>query len=254
MADNSGIEWTDATWNPHTGCTRVSPGCDNCYMFREYPRLRSMLVSGYEIDPSVVQFMPARLAQPWQWKRPRRIFVNSMSDLFHHAIPYETITQVFTVMAYRAPWHTYQVLTKRPGRAVGWWEQEGRDQFEEWPANVWIGTSVENQKYAPRLTVLARIPAPIRFVSAEPLLGPLNIEHWLELDRLQWVICGGESGPGARPMDESWARNLLIQCQEAHVPFFLKQLGGGRDKRAGTKAILDGQEWKAFPAKPEIPF
>ena len=169
----STIEWTDETWNPVTGCSRVSPGCDNCYMFALYPRLHAMGVPGYEAAPDIVQMLPNRLNAPLTWAKPRRVFVNSMSDLFHKQVTFEFITDVFKVMR-EADQHIFQVLTKRPGRAVGWWEQCGKHEFGEWPKNVWIGTSVENQKYAPRLTVLGRIPAEIRFVSAEPLLGPLR--------------------------------------------------------------------------------
>ena len=158
----STIEWTDETWNPITGCSRVSPGCDNCYMFALYPRLHAMGVPGYEATADTVQMLPNRLNAPLTWGKPRRVFVNSMSDLFHPKVPFEFISQVFGVMQ-QADQHIFQVLTKRPGLAVGWWEQCGKHEFGEWPSNVWIGTSVENQKYAPRLTVLGRIPAKIRF-------------------------------------------------------------------------------------------
>ena len=228
----STIEWTDETWNPVTGCSRVSPGCDNCYMFALYPRLHAMGVPGYEAAPDIVQMLPNRLNAPLTWAKPRRVFVNSMSDLFHKQVPFEFITDVFKVMR-EADQHIFQVLTKRPGRAVGWWEQCGKHEFGEWPKNVWIGTSVENQKYAPRLTVLGRIPAEIRFVSAEPLLGPLDLTQWLEDDTLQWVIAGGESGPRARPMEEEWALALRDQSDDAEVKFFFKQWGGRRGKRRG---------------------
>ena len=143
--------------------------------------------------------------------------------------------------------HIFQVLTKRPGRAVGWWEQCGKQEFGEWPKNVWIGTSVENQKYAPSLTVLGRIPAEIRFVSAEPLLGPLDLTQWLEDDTLQWVIAGGESGPRARPMEEEWALGLRDQSDDADVKFFFKQWGGRRGKRSGEEALLEGEIWQQYP-------
>ena len=222
MSDRSAIEWTDATWNPMTGCSRVSPGCDNCYMFRQYPRLRAMGVRGYEKSPDHVQILPERFAAPLRWRKPRRVFVNSMSDTFHPHVGFEAITYLFTVMKFWAPLHTYQVLTKRPGRAVAWWEQVGRHQLHDWPANIWIGTSVENQKYAPRLTVLDRIPAPVRFVSAEPLIAPVDLRPWL--DRLQWVIVGGESGPGARDMSPVWAERIRDDCARAGVAFFMKQM------------------------------
>ena len=247
MGDKSAIEWTNATWNVMTGCTRVSPGCDHCYMFAQYPRLHGMKVKGYELAPDVVQLIPDRLGQPARWKRPRRIFVNSMADLFHKAATFDFVSSVFQVMAREAPQHTYQVLTKRPGWAVAWWNQRGRHEFHEWPANVWLGTSVENEKYAPRLTVLARVPAPIRFVSVEPLLGPVDLDPWLFTGDLQWVIVGGESGPGARPMDTNWAQVLQMRCHEAEVPFFLKQLGGFPDRRGGDKAVLNGVRYTEFP-------
>ena len=243
----SSIEWTDETWNPVTGCSRVSPGCDNCYMFALYPRLHAMGVPGYEAAPDIVQMLPNRLNAPLTWAKPRRVFVNSMSDLFHPQVPFEFVTDVFKVMR-EANQHIFQVLTKRPGRAVGWWEKCGRQEFGDWPKNVWIGTSVENQKYAPRLTVLGRIPADIRFVSAEPLLGPLDLTQWLEDDTLQWVIAGGESGPRARPMQEEWALALRDQSiDDAKVAFFFKQWGGRRGKRSGEEAVLGGKMWREMP-------
>ena len=246
----SAIEWTDETWNPVTGCTRVSPGCDNCYMFAMYPRLTAMGVRGYELGPQEVQLLPERLDAPFGWAKPRRVFVNSMSDLFHPRVPYEFVTEVFDVMCAAAAQrgHVFQVLTKRPGRAVGWWTRN-RTRYEgEWPAGVWIGTSVENQKYAPRITVLAQLPAPVRFVSAEPLLGAVDLSHWLNRGNVQWVIAGGESGRAARPMDLDWARNLRDQSVKAGVAFFLKQLGGRRGKRSGEQAVLDGRLWHEHPA------
>ena len=246
---SSTIEWTDETWNPVTGCTRVSPGCDNCYMFALYPRLRGMGVVGYDAAPDEVQLMSHRLKAPLSWKKPRRVFVNSMSDVFHPDVPYDYVHEIFSVMDEAATrnGHVFQVLTKRPGRAVGWWEKY-KDQFTNgWHPNIWIGTSVENQKYAPRLTVLARLPAPIRFVSAEPLLERLDLTEWLEDGTLQWVIAGGESGVRARPMELDWARDLRDQCGEAGVAFFLKQLGGRRGKRGGDEAVLDGRMWQEQP-------
>ena len=246
---SSTIEWTDETWNPVTGCTRVSPGCDNCYMFALYPRLRAMGVPGYESDPSEVQLQPERLKVPASWRQPRRVFVNSMSDVFHPRVPFEFVTEIFDVMHSEAErrGHVFQVLTKRPGRAVAWWERNRRRYGDVWPDGVWIGTSVESQKYASRLTVLARIPASIRFVSAEPLLGPVDLKKWLDQGDVQWVIVGGESGHKARPMDIDWARDLRDQSTKAGVAFFLKQLGGRRGKRSGDEAILDGQTWREFP-------
>ena len=235
MSDNSAIEWTDATWNPVTGCTKVSPGCDHCYMFTQYPRLTAMRVRGYEVGPHEVQLLPERLDAPLHWGRPRRVFVNSMSDVFHPKVPFDFVYRMFDVMhkASERRGHVFQVLTKRPGRAVAWWGQHGRDFDNVWPANVWIGTSVENQKYAPRITVLARLPAPVRFVSAEPLIDAVDLSHWLDSGDVQWVIAGGESGPSARPMSLEWVRDLRDQSRKAGVAFFLKQLGGVRNKRGG---------------------
>ena len=242
----STIEWTDETWNPVTGCSRVSPGCDNCYMFALYPRLRAMAVPGYDTAPDSVQTLPERLNAPLAWRRPRRVFVNSMSDLFHPHVEYDFIADVFDVMR-EADQHVFQVLTKRPGRAAGWWEKHGQGRFDEWPANVWMGTSVESQKYAPRLSVLRRIPAEVRFVSAEPLLERVDLTQWLEDGTLHWVIAGGESGPRARSMDVDWVRDLRDQSTEAGVAFFLKQLGGRRGKRSGDEAAIDGVTWVEMP-------
>ena len=245
----SNIEWTDETWNPVTGCTRISPGCDHCYMYALYPRLTAMGVRGYEEDPSTVRLLPERLEAPLRWSSPRRVFVNSMSDLFHHDVPFEFVTSAFEVMqqAAESRGHVFQVLTKRPGRAVAWWENNKAAFDEVWPSNVWMGTSVESQKYAPRITVLARLPAPTRFVSAEPLLGHVDLSAWLARGDLQWVIVGGESGHSARPMDMEWVRSLRDQSQGAGVAFFLKQLGGSRNKRGGAKAVVDGKAWREMP-------
>ncbi|MXY93252.1 MAG: phage Gp37/Gp68 family protein [Caldilineaceae bacterium SB0664_bin_27] len=245
----SSIEWTDETWNPVTGCTRVSPGCDHCYMYALYPRLKGMGVRGYETGPDEVLLLPERLQAPLSWKKPRRVFVNSMSDVFHPRVPYDFVLEMFRVMETAATrnGHIFQILTKRPGRATDWWLQHEAYFPRGWPSGVWIGTSVESQKYAPRLTVLGRLPAAVRFVSAEPLLDKLDLTYWLRRDVLQWVIVGGESGPGARKMDPSWARSLRDQTIGNGVAFFLKQLGGVRDKRSGEKALLDGKLWQQYP-------
>ena len=250
----STIEWTDETWNPVTGCTRVSPGCDNCYMYALYPRLRAMGVPGYESAPDVIRLLPERIETPLNWGKPRHVFVNSMSDVFHPQVPYEFVTDIFDVMqeATRRG-HIFQVLTKRPGRAVAWWEQNRSRYDDIWPAGVWIGTSVESQKYVPRITVLARLPAQVRFVSAEPLLGAVDLSQWLENGDLQWVIVGGESGHSARPMQLDWARTLRDQTLNADAAFFLKQLGGKRGKRSGSQALLDGQTWTQMPgSRPSV--
>ena len=249
MSDKTAIEWTDATWNPITGCTRVSPGCDNCYMFRDWPRLHALGSKGYQGRPDEVHAHFERLAQPYRWKKPRRIFVCSMSDLFHPRVSWDTIISVFMAMA-TAKQHTFQVLTKRPGRMAHFATRIlGTSMLgnppPEWPSNVWAGTSVENAKYLPRLDLLAKVPAPVRFVSAEPLLGPLDLRRYLkyvDLDAVpldvrqnlsrnglsngvNWVIVGGESGPNARPTHPDWVRSIRDQCQEAGVSFFFKQWG-----------------------------
>lgn len=249
----SAIEWTDETWNPITGCTRVSPGCDNCYMFALYPRLNRMGVVGYDSSPDNVHMLWERLKIPSTWKKPRFVFVNSMSDLFHREVSFEFINEVFRVMQQAAErGHVFQILTKRPGRAVAWWKQYQEHSAEEWHPNIWIGASVESQKYAPRLTVLARLPAPVKFVSAEPLLEELDLTPWLEDGTLQWVIVGGESGVGARPMKVQWARHLRDQSVGAGVDFFLKQLGGVRNKQGGVDALLDGKLWRERPPVKQV--
>ena len=218
-------------------------------MFALYPRLMAMGVPGYESDPRDVRLLPERLEAPLSWAKPRRVFVNSMSDVFHPRVPYDFINDIFDVMrdAAERRGHVFQVLTKRPGRAVGWWKANEARYGGEWPNGVWIGTSVENQKYAPRCAVLARLPAAVRFVSAEPLLGEVDLRQWLHAGVLHWVIAGGESGPRARPMDLEWARDLRDQSIEAGVAFFLKQLGGRRGKRSGEEATIDGRMWREFP-------
>ena len=256
----SNIQWTDETLNLATGCTRVSPGCDNCYMFALYPRLHGMGVKGYEATPDVVTLQSERLDQIHSWTKPRRVFVNSMSDTFHPHIPFSEIDEWYYHMK-SANKHTFQLLTKRPGRAVAWWERYQEEEYlmrqrnwpevpedvDKWASNIWLGTSVENQKYAPRLDVLARVDAPVRFVSAEPLLGPLDLSKWLKDGSLNWCIVGGESGPHARPMDMDWVRSLRDQCQRYGVPFFLKQLGGRQGHRGGDEAVVDGKTWTEFP-------
>ncbi len=246
---SSTIEWTDETWNPVTGCTRVSSGCDNCYMFALYPRLKAMGVAGYDAAPDKVQLMSERLTVPLSWQTPRFVFVNSMSDVFHPDVPFAYVHEMFAVMyeAASCHGHIFQILTKRPGRAARWWDTYQTHFPDGWHPHIWMGTSVESAQYTPRLTVLRRLPAPIRFVSAEPLLGHLNLTRWLQDGTLQWVIAGGESGPRARPMELDWACALRDQCAAAGVAFFLKQLGGRRGKQSGDKALLDGRLWQEYP-------
>jgi len=289
----SKIEWTDETWNPVTGCTKVSPGCKHCYAERMATRLRGR--HGYpEDDPFRVTLHPDRLDQPLRWRQPRRVFVCSMSDLFHPDVPDEYIRSVFVSME-TSHKHTFQVLTKRPERMAGflqdWWSMTspyGEDSYGPAP-NVWLGTSVEDQERADeRIPHLLKTPAAVRFLSCEPLLGPVALSNWLpprppaypgypqEADlagpHLNWVIVGGESGPGARPMNPDWARSIRDQCQAVGVPFFFKQHGawasvsgvgcrgehhyfknGPTVRRVGKKAAgreLDGRTWDEYPEAP----
>ncbi|MBI4282426.1 MAG: phage Gp37/Gp68 family protein [Chloroflexi bacterium] len=239
MSDRTGIEWTDATWNPVTGCTKVSPGCAHCYA--ETITLRFKRGGSFLPNKTTVQLHPKRLEQPEQWQTPRMIFVNSMSDLFHEEVPFEFISRVFEKME-KCSQHTYQVLTKRPERMLEYVQSSiggGR-----WPSHVWAGVSVENQVWADRrIPILRQVPAAVRFLSCEPLLKPLR----LNLDGIQWVIVGGESGNRARPMDVSWARDIRDQCLAAGVPFFFKQWGGRTSKAGGR--MLDGKELSGMPSK-----
>lgn len=243
MSDRSGIEWTEATWNPTTGCDRVSAGCDNCYALALAKRLKAMgsakyqndghpLTSGPGFDLTV---HPDALTVPYGWKSPRTVFVNSMSDLFHARVPLSFVRQVFQVMA-DTPQHTYQVLTKRARRL-----RQVADRLE-WPANVWIGVSVESTKELPRVDDLRQVPAAVRFLSCEPLLGPLD---GLDLAGIDWVIAGGESGPGHRPVDEQWVTGIRDACQHAQVAFFFKQWGGRTPKAYGR--TLQGRTWDQMP-------
>jgi protein gp37 len=225
MPGTSKIEWTEATWNPVTGCTKVSPGCDHCYAETFAERWRGIPGHPYE-QGFDLRLWPERLNLPRSWREPRVVFVNSMSDLFHARVPYEFVEHVWATMA-ATPRHTYQVLTKRPDRMQRF-SQRLAERFGVLP-NVWLGTSVESQEYVARVEHLARSYAKVRFVSAEPLLGPLNLVRWLEGDgigpHVDWVIIGGESGHGARPCDIEWIRDLRDQCRAAHVACFVKQLG-----------------------------
>jgi protein gp37 len=240
---HTGIQWTDATWNPMTGCTRISAGCDNCYALtlahtklrENYARMLPVHPAGDADDPFAPRFWEDRLDQPLRWRQPRRIFVNSMSDIFHAHFPLEMIRRVFDVMN-RASHHQFQVLTKRPERAL-------RLSAElRWTDNIWMGTTVEDASVAPRLDALRRIPAAVRFVSAEPLLGPLD---GIDLSGIHWVIGGGESGEGFREVEPAWARGLRDLCTQQGVSFFWKQWGGKRAKSGGR--LLDGREWNEYP-------
>lgn len=234
MGLGSTIEWTEATWNPVTGCDKVSPGCKHCYAERMAERLLAMGQPNYR-NGFVLTLQPQMLDLPLQWKKPQTIFVNSMSDLFHKDVPLEYIQRVFDVMR-RAHWHRFQVLTKRSVRLA---EVSGA---LSWPPNVWMGVSVETDTYLHRIDDLRKTGAHVRFLSIEPLLGPL---HRMNLRRIDWVIVGGESGPKARPMDAGWVKDVRDQCRRASVPFFFKQWGGTNKKRAGR--LLDGRVWDEMP-------
>ena len=238
MAENSAIEWTDTTWNPVTGCTKISAGCDNCYASRFSERFRG--VSGHPFETGFdLTLRPERLLQPLSWRRPRMVFVNSMSDLFHKEIPQSHIAAVFDTME-RADWHTYQVLTKRSSLL----QKFVNDRYRTRPAprHIWLGVSVEDEKAATRVAHLRAANAGIRFLSIEPLLAPVGR---LNLSGIEWVIVGGESGPRARPLDAHWVIDIRNQCVKADVAFFFKQWGG-RSPKAGGR-LLEGKEWSQFP-------
>lgn len=249
MSVGSSIEWTEATWNPVAGCSPVSPGCHNCYAARMAMRLGSMpnktgkkyggiakrLKSGRPVFNGTIHLDKDSLETPLSWRLPRIIFVNSMSDLFHENVPLDYIKKVFDVME-RCPQHTFQVLTKRPEIAL-----DVADDLN-WPDNVWMGTSVESKDYYERIRLLQKIPAKVRFLSCEPLLGPLPR---MPLKDIHWVIVGGESGPGSRPMAGTWVMQIKEQCEQKDVPFFFKQWGGVRKKETGRE--LGGQTWDEMP-------
>ncbi len=244
MSNRSGIEWTETTWNPVTGCDQVSMGCDNCYALSFAKRLKAMGQPKYQTDGDPrtsgpgfgLRLHPVVLEEPYRWRTPRLVFVNSMSDLFHPEVPLDFIRDVFGVMA-ETPRHTYQILSKRSKRlaAVG--------PELDWPSNVWMGVSVETGRYAFRIGHLRTVPAEVRFINAEPLLGPLPD---LDLSGIGWVIAGGESGVGARPMEEAWVLDLRDQCEAADVAFFFKQWGGLHSKSGGR--LLAGRVYDDMPS------
>jgi protein gp37 len=239
MADGSAIEWTDATWNPVRGCTKVSPGCKHCYAETLAERFRG--VPGHPFEHGFdLQLIPSALELPLRWRASRRIFVNSMSDLFHEDVPATYIRRVFGVMS-RASHHQYQVLTKRSARMA-----QLAANFDI-PPHVWMGVSVENQKYTTRIDDLRRVKVAVRFLSIEPLLGPIEA---LDLEGIHWVIVGGESGHGARPMDPRWVRSIRDQCVASNVKFFFKQWGGVRKHITGR--VLDGRTWDEMPTPPRV--
>lgn len=234
MAPNTSIEWTQTTWNPLTGCTKVSPGCKHCYAERMSKRLQAMGQPNYTngFNLTLHEHM---LGLPLQWKKPRTIFVNSMSDIFHEKVPAESILRVFTVMG-QANWHHFQILTKRSHRLAE------LSPILPWLPHIWMGVSVENKDYTFRIDHLRSTGAKVKFLSIEPLLGPLQ---GLNLEGIDWVILGGESGPGSRPMDRRWVVEIRNRCQQAGVPFFFKQWGGVNKKKAGRQ--LDGKTWDEVP-------
>ncbi len=235
MSSNTKIEWTETTWNPVTGCSKISPGCEHCYAERMALRLQAMgqakYAKGFEVATHSKE-----LKAPATWRKPSMVFVCSMGDLLHNDVPLEFIREVFAVIK-ATPQHTYQLLTKRSERLAS------IAPDLQWPKNLWIGVTVENDDYVHRIEDLAQVPAAVRFLSCEPLLGPL---HHLILDAVDWVIVGGESGPGARPMNSGWVRDIRDQCTSQEIPFFFKQWGGVNKKRAGR--ILDSKIWQQFPA------
>ena len=244
----SKIEWTNVTWNPVTGCTKVSAGCDNCYaerlanrgILRENYLARLPVFKSDRHDPFAIRLWPERLDRPARWRKPRRIFVNSMSDLFHASIPLGFLGAIFRVMLDESR-HTFQILTKRPASAARLLS-ELDPVGQILPSHIWIGTSIEDHRVKYRIRHLRTIKATVRFLSVEPLIGPMG---QLNLDGIHWVIVGGESGPRARPMDPQWAREVRDQCIEAKVPFFFKQWGGLR-VRSKSRA-LDGKIWNEMP-------
>lgn len=245
MANNSAIEWTEATWNPIVGCTVISPGCTNCYAMRMARRLEAMgqpkytgttrISGGRSKWNGTIRLDEKSLSLPATWKTGRMIFVNSMSDLFHEKVPVAFIRRVFDSMR-DAPQHTFQILTKRAERL------ESLSYEFDWPKNVWMGVSVENSDYEFRIDHLRNTDAEVKFLSLEPLLGPLE---GLNLAGIDWVITGGESGPGARPMNADWVRSIRDQCKEGGIAFHFKQWGGKNKKKAGR--ILDDRTWDEFP-------
>jgi protein gp37 len=247
VATTTGIEWTEVTWNPTTGCDRISAGCDHCYALTLAKRLKAMGQPKYQQDGDArtsgpgfgLTLHPQTLDEPYSWRQPRVVFVNSMSDLFHARVPLGFVRDVFAVIA-DTPQHTYQVLTKRSSRLL-----KVADRLD-WPNNLWMGVSVENRDALYRVGDLRPVPAAVRFLSCEPLLGPLD---GIDLTNIGWVIAGGESGPNYRPIELGWARSIRDACQHAQVPFFFKQWGGKTPKSAGRE--LDGRVWSEMPTPGE---
>lgn len=234
MMGKSKIEWTDSTWNPLTGCTKISLGCKNCYAERMAIRLQAMGNPNYKNGFDLALHENAFYI-PLEWKKPKNIFVNSMSDLFHEDVPLKFILRVFDVMR-KAHWHTFQILTKRANRLYE------LNSFIDWPNNVWMGVSIENNNYVNRKDLLIKTDAFVKFISFEPLIGPISE---ISLDGINWVIVGGESGPHARYMDKNWVIDIRNKCIDERVPFFFKQWGGTNKKKTGR--ILEGKTWDGLP-------
>lgn len=234
MAQASSIEWTEATWNPVTGCSKISPGCKNCYAERMAIRLQAMGQPNYT-NGFGLTLQPQALSIPLSWKKPRTVFVNSMSDLFHKSVPLEFIQRAFEVMR-SSPQHQFQVLTKRSGRL------KSMASKIDWPPNVWMGVSVESDSFLSRIDDLRTVPSAVRFLSLEPLLGPLPS---LNLELIDWVIVGGESGPRSRPMESTWVEEIRDQCLNSETPFFFKQWGGKNKKKTGR--VLQNRTWDQMP-------
>ena len=234
MATKSSIEWTESTWNPVTGCTKISPGCKHCYAERMALRLQAMGQNNYRNGFNTTLHEHV-LEYPLSWKKPQVIFVNSMSDLFQEDVSFDFVQKVFDVMV-QAHWHNFQILTKRSELLLE------IDKELPWQKNIWMGVSVENDDYTYRIDDLRKTNAAVKFLSLEPLLGPLNN---LNLYKIDWVIVGGESGPGCRPMKQEWATDIRDQCLQANVPFFFKQWGGINKKKTGR--MLEGRTWDELP-------
>jgi protein gp37 len=239
MGDKTAIEWTNATWNWATGCTKISDECLKCYMFRQYPRLKRLGLNQYQWRPDQIRIHEEMLAKPLTWKTPRMIFTNSMSDFFHEKIPLDFLDRVLGVIR-ATPQHTYQVLTKRSWRMMKYAER-----VKVFPDNMWLGVSVESAPYKFRIDHLRKVQAEVRFLSVKPLIGPVGD---LDLRRIHWVIIGGESGPNFRPVNVDWIREIRDDCLRQGVAFFFKQFGGVRPKSGGR--VLDGRTWDEYPDSP----
>ena len=248
MAQLSQIEWTDSTWNPVTGCTKVSSGCKYCYAETFAERFRGVRGHPYE-QGFDLRLWPERLTLPLKWKKPRRVFVNSMSDLFHEDVPFKFVEDAFRTMR-EASWHEFQILTKRVDRLESFVHQLGPQwgDLSKTCPNIWIGASVETQELVHRASIVSQLPFAVRFLSCEPLLGPLDLRAYLSAKMINWVIVGGESGRNSRPLDVTWVTGIRDQCRAVSVPFFFKQWGGRNKKLSGR--MLEERTWSEYPSAP----